>query len=92
MLSVLAASAERRGERLKGRNGVAEGGRGARSRPTMPQDSAAIRTTTTASTAGLGPASPPDAESSANGKVTEEEGIALKEVKLPLLTTVPEYS
>jgi hypothetical protein len=32
---VLAASAERRGERLKGRNGVAEGGRGARSRPTI---------------------------------------------------------
>ena len=67
MVSVLAASAERQGERVKGRNGVAEGGWWARSRPTVPHDSADARAGTTASTEGLGPACLPDAERSANG-------------------------
>ena len=56
MVSVLAASAERRGERVKGRNGVAEGGWCARSRPTVPHDSAAAREEATTSMEGLGPA------------------------------------
>ena len=68
MVSVLAASAERRGERVKGKNGVAEGGWWARSRPTVLHDSAAARALTTTSTEGLGPACLPDAERSANGK------------------------
>ena len=62
MVSVLAPSAERRGERVKGRNGVAEGGWWARSRPTVPDDSAAARELITTSMEGLGPACLPDAE------------------------------
>ena len=53
MVSVLAASAEQRGERVKGRNGAPEGEWWARSRPTVPHDSAAARALTTASTEGL---------------------------------------
>ena len=90
MVSVLAASAERQGERVKGRNGVAEGGWCARSRPTVPHDSAAARELTTTSMEGLGPASPPDAERSANGKVSRRLERRVKKSKVALGTTVPE--
>ena len=92
MVSVLAASAERRGERVKGRNGVAEGGWWARSRPTVPHDSAAARALTTASTEGLGPACLPDAERSANGKVSRRLERRVRKRKVALVQAVPEFS
>ena len=58
----------------------------------MPHDSAAIRTTTTASTVGLSSASPPDAKSSTNGDITRQDGMALKKILVALLSTVPEQS
>ena len=79
MVSVLAASAERRGERVKGRNGVAECGWCARSRPIVLHDSAAARELTTASMEGLGPASLPDAERSANGNCIGEASESIGE-------------
>ena len=92
MVSVLAASAERRGERLKGRNGAPEGGWWARSRPTVPHDSAAARALTTASTEGLGPACLPDAERSANGKVSRRIEMRVKKTKVAAGSTVLESS
>ena len=92
MVSVLAASAERQGERVKGRNGVAEGGWCARSRPTVPHDSAAARELTTTSMEGLGPASLPDAERSANGKVSRRLESRVKKRKVPVGSTVLESS
>ena len=92
MMSVLAASAERRGERLKGRNGVSEGGWCARSRPTVPHDSAAARAETTASTEGRGPASLPGAERSANGKVSQRLESRVKKLKVAIPQTVLESS
>jgi hypothetical protein len=92
MVSVLAASAERRGERVKGRNGVAEGGWWARSRPTVPHDSAAARELTTTSMEGLCPASLPDAERSANGKVSRRLERRVRKLKVALGQAVPEFS
>ena len=92
MVSVLAASAERRGERVKGRNGVAEGGWWARSRPTVLHDSAAARALTTASTEGLGPASLHDAERSANGVRRKRLERRVKKRKVPVGSTVLESS
>jgi hypothetical protein len=92
MVSVLAASAERRGERVKGRNGVAEGGWWARSRPIVLHDSAAARALTTASTQGLGPASLPDAERSANGKVRNRQRCRVRNGKVAIPQTVLESS
>ena len=92
MVSVLAASAERRGERVKGRNGVAECGWCARSRPIVLHDSAAARALTTASTDGLGPASLPDAERSANGKVSRRIEMRVKKTKVAAGSTGLESS
>ena len=92
MVSVLAASAERRGERVKGRNGVAECGWCARSRPIVLHDSAAARELTTASMEGLGPASLPDAERSANGLASRRLERRVKKRKVALVQAVPESS
>ena len=92
MVSVLAASAERRGERVKGRNGAPEGGWWARSRPTVPHDSAAARALTTASTEGLGPACLPDAERSANANFRKRFGSRVRNGKVPAGSTVLESS
>ena len=92
MVSVLAASAERRGERVKGRNGVAECGWCARSRPIVLHDSAAARELTTASMEDLGPASLPDAERSANGKVSRRLERRVRKLKVAAVQEVPESS
>ena len=88
--SVPAASAERRGERISRGDAAPDGGRGAKGRPTTWTGPATTRKKITTSPGGRGPASPPDAEMSANGKVTEEVGIALRKTQRAIVTTDPE--
>ena len=90
--SVPAASAEQRGERISRGDAASDGGRGAESRPTTWTGPAATRKKITTSPGGRGPASPPDAEMSANGKVRKRQRCRLKNGKVAIVTTVPESS
>ena len=77
---------------MKGRNGAPEGGWWARSRPTVPHDSAAARALTTASMEGLGPACLPDAERSANGLASQRFERRVRKLKVAAGSTVLESS